>query len=55
MLQVTVPMNVRVLGNDVFADCHYLTQAEIEGTEKTGERVFARCESLQKSENSAME
>lgn len=48
LLQVTVPMNVRVLGNDVFADCHYLTQAEIEGTEKTGERVFARCESLQK-------
>ena len=27
-------MNVRVLGNDVFADCHYLTQAEIEGTER---------------------
>ena len=48
LLQVTVPMSVRVLGNDVFADCHYLTQAEIEGTEKTGERVFARCESLKK-------
>ena len=48
LLQVAVPMSVRVLGNDVFADCHYLTQAEIEGTEKTGERVFARCESLKK-------
>ena len=46
--QIYIPASVRVLGNDVFADCHYLTQAEIEGTEKTGERVFARCGSLQK-------